>query len=267
MKNKAAKPNIFVMDLILLQITFPIISGITGWPFMSGTTVRTLSNLVALVKMDQSPAPGMPHKIIGTVEQRVSGVFVGLLVALSIFLGSILSFIPLAALYGMFLYMGVMGLRDLQFVLRICSLMKRRKHWKIGNVFEAAVVLILVILNILSDFTSSNYVGIVFPIVILSYGLIREFALPRWKWLALYLHQLDRKYKLNPSNMRKPSSAVRNLSTVRKESVASFASGGLTVTSQLKANNFIEYIHDHEATSYCDFSEHEDGVVRRTWAT
>ncbi|VDQ07160.1 unnamed protein product [Trichobilharzia regenti] len=50
--------------------------------------------------------------------------------------------------------------------------------------------------------------------------------------------------------MRKPSSAVRNLSTVRKESIASFASGGLTVTSQLKANNFIEYINDHETTSY-----------------
>ncbi|VDO73841.1 unnamed protein product [Schistosoma curassoni] len=205
MKNKAVKPNIFVMDLVLLQIIFPIISGITGWPFMSGTTVRTLSNLVALVKMDQSPAPGMPHKIVGTVEQRVSGVFVGILVALSIFLGSILSNIPLAALYGMFLYMGVMGLRDLTFVLRICSLMKRRKHWEdwecvrglpsrhilVFSLIQAAVVLILVSLNIISDFTVANYVGLIFPIIILIYGLIREFALPKWEWLALYLHQLN----------------------------------------------------------------------------
>ncbi|CAH8491336.1 unnamed protein product [Schistosoma haematobium] len=204
MKNKAVKPNIFVMDLVLLQIIFPTISGITGWPFMSGTTVRTLSNLVALVKMDQSPAPGMPHKIVGTVEQRVSGVFVGILVALSIFLGSILSNIPLAALYGMFLYMGVMGLRDLTFVLRICSLMKRRKHWEdwecvrglpsrhilVFSLIQAAVVLILVSLNIISDFTVANYVGLIFPIIILIYGLIREFALPKWEWLALYLHQL-----------------------------------------------------------------------------
>uniref|UniRef100_A0A094ZP24 Band 3 anion transport protein n=1 Tax=Schistosoma haematobium TaxID=6185 RepID=A0A094ZP24_SCHHA len=281
MKNKAVKPNIFVMDLVLLQIIFPTISGITGWPFMSGTTVRTLSNLVALVKMDQSPAPGMPHKIVGTVEQRVSGVFVGILVALSIFLGSILSNIPLAALYGMFLYMGVMGLRDLTFVLRICSLMKRRKHWEdwecvrglpsrhilVFSLIQAAVVLILVSLNIISDFTVANYVGLIFPIIILIYGLIREFALPKWEWLALYLHQLDRKYKLHPSVMRKPPSTVRNLSTIRKESVGSFASGGLTVTSQLKTNNFIEYIHDHETASYSDISEHEDGVVRRTWAT
>ncbi|CAH8432639.1 unnamed protein product [Schistosoma rodhaini] len=281
MKNKAVKPNIFVMDLVLLQIIFPIISGITGWPFMSGTTVRTLSNLVALVKMDQSPAPGMPHKIVGTVEQRVSGVFVGILVALSIFLGSILSNIPLAALYGMFLYMGVMGLRDLTFVLRICSLMKRRKHWEdwecvrglpsrhilVFSLIQAAVVLILVSLNIISDFTVANYVGLIFPIVILIYGLIREFALPKWEWLALYLHQLDRKYKLHPSVMRKPPSTVRNLSTIHKESVGSFASGGLTVTSQLKTNNFIEYIHDQETASYSDISEHEDGVVRRTWAT
>ncbi|CAH8467855.1 unnamed protein product [Schistosoma turkestanicum] len=204
MKNKAVKPNIFVMDLVLLQVIFPIISGITGWPFMSGTTVRTLSNLVALVKMDQSPAPGMPHKIVGTVEQRVSGVFVGILVALSIFLGSILSNIPLAALYGMFLYMGVMGLRDLTFVLRICSLMKRRKHWEdwecvrglpskhilVFSLIQAAVVLILVSLNIISDFTEANYVGLIFPIVILIYSLIREFALPKWEWLALYLHQV-----------------------------------------------------------------------------
>ncbi|OON23908.1 hypothetical protein X801_00171 [Opisthorchis viverrini] len=63
MKNKAVKPNVFVMDLFLLTIIFPVVSGLMGWPFVSGATVRTMSNLVALVKLDHAPAPGMPHSV------------------------------------------------------------------------------------------------------------------------------------------------------------------------------------------------------------
>ncbi|OON23907.1 hypothetical protein X801_00170 [Opisthorchis viverrini] len=75
----------------------------------------------------------------------------------------------------MFLYMGVMGLRDLQFFRRFLALMKRRKHWEdwecvrglpskhilVFAVIQAVVIGILVVLNIISEFTAASYVGIV----------------------------------------------------------------------------------------------------------
>ncbi|VEL32464.1 unnamed protein product [Protopolystoma xenopodis] len=133
LKNKASKPGIFMADYAITMILFPILSGCLGWPFMSGATVRTMSHLSGLVVMDRKPPPGMPQRIIGTIEQRLSTLIVGVLVALSVFIGSALRFIPMAALYGMFLYMGVMGLRDLTFVKRCMILMKRRKHWKVSS--------------------------------------------------------------------------------------------------------------------------------------
>ncbi|KER24175.1 hypothetical protein T265_08111 [Opisthorchis viverrini] len=327
MKNKAVKPNVFVMDLFLLTIIFPVVSGLMGWPFVSGATVRTMSNLVALVKLDHAPAPGMPHRsnaprfgtnlpeqklserefyrsgielqptitspqdagltsqssqfqrVIGTVEQRVSGMLVGLLVFLSVFLGSVLRFIPVAALYGMFLYMGVMGLRDLQFFRRFLALMKRRKHWEdwecvrglpskhilVFAVIQAVVIGILVVLNIISEFTAASYVGIVFPLVVLLYALLRELAFPKWRWLAPYLHQLDRKYKLNPAPVKTSMSVPRCISVLNKDSVTSFGNTHLAMKiDEVSSQRGKEFV---ETDSYQEYSDHEDGVIRRTWAT
>ncbi|KAA3680169.1 uncharacterized protein DEA37_0005873 [Paragonimus westermani] len=280
MKNKAVKANVFVMDLVLMLVIFPVASGLLGWPFVSGAPVRTMSNLVALVQLDPSPAPGMPHRVIGTVEQRMSGMFVGILVALSIFLGSILKFIPLAALYGMFLYMGVMGLRDLQFFQRCLAMMKRRKHWEdwefvrglpsahilVFATIQILVIGILVALNIVSEFTAASYAGIAFPLVVILYAVLRETALPRWRWLAIYLHQLDRKYKLDPQAAKRNMSVPRNLSLSTKDAtvpalvIATHTSVKDVLTEAASAAAF-------ETDSSTEYSDHEDGVIRRTWAT
>ncbi|VDP71443.1 unnamed protein product [Echinostoma caproni] len=274
MKNKAVKSNVFAIDLVIMQICFPLISGFTGWPFVSGATVRTMSNLVALVKMDHEPAPGMPHRVIGTVEQRVSGILVGTLVAASVFLGSILGYIPLAALYGMFLYMGVMGLRDLQFFQRFLALLKRRKHWEdwecvrglpsqhilVFASIQALVIAILVALNVVSEFTTASYAGIIFPLIILIYGILRELALPKWTWLALYLHQLDRKYKLNPPAPKAPGTASRSMSVVKKDSVTSFGSA-------IAGKDDADTDFDGETDSTAEYDLHREGIIRQTWAT
>ncbi|KAL3313096.1 hypothetical protein Ciccas_008304 [Cichlidogyrus casuarinus] len=121
------------------------------------------------------------------------------------------TYIPIASLYGMFLYMGVMGMRDLTITHRILALMKRRKHWDDWEyihgvptpqilVFASIQILfvtILVILNIISEFVSTAAAAsLVFPIVVLIYALIREFVLPRFSWIHSYLHQLDKKHKI-----------------------------------------------------------------------
>ncbi|CAL8108263.1 unnamed protein product [Calicophoron daubneyi] len=281
MKNKAVKPNIFVMDVILMQIIFPIVNAVVGWPFYSGSTVRTVSNLVALVRMDRAPAPGMSHRVIGTIEQRVSGILVGLLVGLSIFLGSILGHIPLAALYGMFLYIGVMGLQGLQFFLRVLALLKRRKHWEDWEcvrglpgyhilVFASIQFLfigILILLNILSEFTPITYAGILFPIVLFLYGIFREIILPKWTWMGIYLHQLDRKHKVNSNFGRSTPATGRKFSTAARKSVAVPLSDPAALPSYLETEKeskdmVIPWDADYSEES----SDDEEGVFRRPWA-
>ncbi|KAF6774304.1 hypothetical protein AHF37_06698 [Paragonimus kellicotti] len=279
-EKQGVKANVFVMDLVLMLVIFPVVSGLLGWPFVSGASVRTMSNLVALVQLDPSPAPGMPHRVIGTVEQRVSGTFVGILVALSIFLGSILKFIPLAALYGMFLYMGMMGLRDLQFFQRCLALMKRRKHWEdwefvrglpsahilVFASIQILVIGILVALNIISEVTVITYAGIAFPLVVIVYAILRETALTRWRWLAIYLHQLDKKYKLDPQAAKRNISVPRSLSLSTKDASA-HAIAIATRTSVKDVLTEIASAAAFEEDSSVEYSDHEDGVIRRTWAT
>lgn len=52
-------------------------------------------------------APGDSPKIADIKEQRLSGFFVSLMIGLSIFAAPLLKQIPMAVLFGVFLYMGV----------------------------------------------------------------------------------------------------------------------------------------------------------------
>lgn len=192
---------------LLRVTTIEVVEQILWCTFILSSSVKSLENdVVTYTALNNFHSFFVVHasRVIGTVEQRISGMLVGTLVALSVFLGSILGFIPLAALYGMFLYMGVMGLRDLQFFQRFLALLKRRKHWEdwecvrglpsqhilVFATIQALVIAILVALNIVSEFTTASYAGIIFPLIILIYGVLREAALPKWTWLALYLHQV-----------------------------------------------------------------------------
>ncbi|CAL8108257.1 unnamed protein product [Calicophoron daubneyi] len=233
MRNKAVKPGFFVIDIIVVQIILPVCYGVLGWPFVSGATVRTLNNVLALTKMEMKRPPGLPPQIIGTVEQRVSNLFAGLLVALSVFLGSVLRFIPLAALYGLFLFLGISGLQQLVYIKRLLAILRRRKHWRdwewvrglphkhilVFALIELIVALILVSLNIVAEFTTATYTGVLFPAVIILYGVIREAAYPKWAWLAPYLHRLDKKQSVQPSGASNPAQTYKALPTTPKKSV------------------------------------------------
>ncbi|VDN13895.1 unnamed protein product [Dibothriocephalus latus] len=60
LKPKAKKPSPVIMDHILTNVVFPLISVFLGWPFMSGVPVRTIANTMALVKLEPHPPPGKP---------------------------------------------------------------------------------------------------------------------------------------------------------------------------------------------------------------
>ncbi|XP_018431105.1 PREDICTED: anion exchange protein 2-like, partial [Nanorana parkeri] len=117
----------FHLDLLLI-VTMGGICALFGLPWMAATTVRSVTHANALTVMSKAVAPGDKPKIQEVKEQRVTGLLVAILVGLSIVIGDVLRQIPLAVLFGIFLYMGVTSLNGIQFYERFKLLLKPPKH-------------------------------------------------------------------------------------------------------------------------------------------
>jgi hypothetical protein len=63
-------------------------------------------------------APGDTPKIVDIKEQRLSGFFVSVMIGLSLFASPLLKEVPMAVLFGVFLYMGVCSMVGVQFFER-----------------------------------------------------------------------------------------------------------------------------------------------------
>ncbi|XP_043531109.1 band 3 anion transport protein-like isoform X2 [Chiloscyllium plagiosum] len=116
--RKLVKGSGFHVDLLLIVVMGGI-SAIFGVPWLSAATVRTVTHANALTVMSKSVAPGDKPQIQEVKEQRITGLMVAILVGLSILIGPVLRMIPLAVLFGIFLYMGVTSLNGIQLFDRI----------------------------------------------------------------------------------------------------------------------------------------------------
>ncbi|CAH2281622.1 anion exchange 2 isoform X1 [Pelobates cultripes] len=117
----------FHLDLLLIVVMGGVCA-LFGLPWMAATTVRSVTHANALTVMSKAVAPGDKPKIQEVKEQRVTGLLVAILVGLSIVIGDVLRQIPLAVLFGIFLYMGITSLNGIQFYERIQLLLKPPKH-------------------------------------------------------------------------------------------------------------------------------------------
>ncbi|XDV44905.1 hypothetical protein PO909_013119 [Leuciscus waleckii] len=122
-ERKMVKGSGFHMDLLIL-VSMGGLGAIFGVPWLSAATVRSVSHANALTVMSKGPKP----EIEKVLEQRVSGVIVALLVGLSILMEPILKMIPIAALFGIFLYMGITSLSGIQLWDRILLLLIPKKY-------------------------------------------------------------------------------------------------------------------------------------------
>uniref|UniRef100_A0A8C3G1Z2 Anion exchange protein n=1 Tax=Cyclopterus lumpus TaxID=8103 RepID=A0A8C3G1Z2_CYCLU len=122
-ERKMIKGSGFHFDLLLL-VGMGGLSAIFGVPWLSAATVRSVTHANALTVMSKGPKPVIEK----VVEQRVSGILVALLVGLSILMEPILKMIPISALFGIFLYMGVTSLNGIQLWDRILLLLIPKKY-------------------------------------------------------------------------------------------------------------------------------------------
>uniref|UniRef100_A0A3Q0T1C7 Anion exchange protein n=1 Tax=Amphilophus citrinellus TaxID=61819 RepID=A0A3Q0T1C7_AMPCI len=117
----------FHLDLLLIVVLGGT-SALFGLPWMAAATVRSVTHVNALTVMSKAVAPGDKPRIQEVKEQRVTGLLVAVLVGLSIVIGDLLRQIPLAVLFGIFLYMGVMSLNGIQLTERMMLLLMPPKY-------------------------------------------------------------------------------------------------------------------------------------------
>jgi len=92
---------------------------IVAWMFSA--TVRSLNHVRSLATMEEviRSDGGKHERILHVRENRLTGLTIHLLVGLSVLLLAYLSFIPMAVLYGLFLFMGIVSLQGNQFFERV----------------------------------------------------------------------------------------------------------------------------------------------------
>ncbi|XP_069011697.1 solute carrier family 4 member 1b (Diego blood group) [Embiotoca jacksoni] len=122
-ERKMVKGSGFHFDLLVL-VGMGGLSAIFGVPWLSAATVRSVTHANALTVMTKGPKPVIEK----VMEQRISGILVALLVGLSILMEPILKMIPMSALFGIFLYMGVTSLNGIQLWDRILLLLIPKKY-------------------------------------------------------------------------------------------------------------------------------------------
>lgn len=95
---------------------------------MCAATVRSIAHVSALTIMSKTHAPGEKPHIIEVKEQRLSALVVATLIGLSVSMSPLLRLVPMAVLFGIFLYMGVASIAGIQFFDRIKLFFMPVKH-------------------------------------------------------------------------------------------------------------------------------------------
>ncbi|XP_035981068.1 anion exchange protein 2b isoform X2 [Fundulus heteroclitus] len=175
----------FHLDLLLIVVLGGC-SALFGLPWMAAATVRSVTHVNALTVMSKAVAPGDKPRIQEVKEQRVTGLLVAIMVGMSIVIGDLLRQIPLAVLFGIFLYMGVMSLNGIQLTERMLLLLMPPKYhpdhtyvrkvrtWRM-HLFTCIQVVCLVVLWLVM----STQASLAFPFVLILTVPVKMFVLRR----------------------------------------------------------------------------------------
>ncbi|XP_053570215.1 sodium bicarbonate cotransporter 3 isoform X2 [Bombina bombina] len=179
-EHKLKKGGGYHLDLFMVSVMLGVCS-IMGLPWFVAATVLSISHVNSLKVESECAAPGEQPKFLGIREQRVTGLLIFVLMGLSVFMTSVLKFIPMPVLYGVFLYMGASSLKGIQFFDRIKLFGMPAKHqpdliylryvplWKV-HVFTVIQLTCLVLLWVIK----ASSAAVVFPMMVLALVFIRK---------------------------------------------------------------------------------------------
>ncbi|XP_059424317.1 sodium bicarbonate cotransporter 3 isoform X3 [Carassius carassius] len=179
-EHKLKKGCGYHLDLLVVALMLGMCS-VMGLPWFVAATVLSISHVNSLKVESECSAPGEQPKFLGIREQRVTGLMIFVLMGLSVFMTSILKFIPMPVLYGVFLYMGVSSLKGIQFFDRIKLFGMPAKHqpdliylryvplWKV-HIFTIVQLTCLVLLWVIK----ASAAAVVFPMMVLALVFVRK---------------------------------------------------------------------------------------------
>ncbi|XP_078421762.1 electrogenic sodium bicarbonate cotransporter 4-like isoform X2 [Cetorhinus maximus] len=203
-EHKLRKGAGYHLDLFWVGLLLAICS-FTGLPWYVAATVISIAHIDGLKMETETSAPGEQPQFLGVREQRLTGIVVFILTGVSVFLAPILKYIPMAVLYGVFLYMGVASLNGIQFWDRCKLFLMPSKHQpdytylrhvplRRVHLFTMVQVICLAVLWVLK----STVAAIIFPVMILALILVRKlldfvFSQHDLAWLDDILPEKDKK--------------------------------------------------------------------------
>uniref|UniRef100_A0A8C5DSN0 Anion exchange protein n=1 Tax=Gouania willdenowi TaxID=441366 RepID=A0A8C5DSN0_GOUWI len=179
-ENKLKKSCGYHLDLLVVALMLAVCS-IMGLPWFVAATVLSISHVNSLKVESGCAAPGEQPKFLGIREQRVTGFLIFVLMGCSVFMTSVLKFIPMPVLYGVFLYMGMSSLKGIQLFDRIKLFGMPSKHqpdliylryvplWKV-HVFTVIQLSCLIVLWVIK----ASQAAVVFPMMVLALVFIRK---------------------------------------------------------------------------------------------
>ncbi|KAK2830539.1 hypothetical protein Q5P01_018470 [Channa striata] len=179
-EHKLKKGCGYHLDFLVVAVMLGVCS-ILGLPWFVAATVLSISHVNSLKVESGCSAPGEQPKFLGIREQRVTGLLIFVLMGCSVLMTSVLKFIPMPVLYGVFLYMGVSSLKGIQFFDRIKLFGMPAKHqpdliylryvplWKV-HVFTLVQLSCLVLLWVIK----ATAAAVVFPMMVLALVFVRK---------------------------------------------------------------------------------------------
>lgn len=118
--HKLQKGEAYHYDLLVVGALIGVCS-LFGLPWLVAATVRSLNHVRSLATLEEVVSKGgdVSERVIHVRETRVTGTAIHLLLGLSVFALPLLAMIPMAVLYGLFFFMGIVSLSGNQFVGRL----------------------------------------------------------------------------------------------------------------------------------------------------
>ncbi|XP_033990349.1 sodium-driven chloride bicarbonate exchanger [Trematomus bernacchii] len=179
-EHKLKKGCGYHLDLFIVGVMLGVCS-LMGLPWFVAATVLSISHVNSLKLESECSAPGEQPKFLGIREQRFTGLMIFTLMGCSVFMTSVLKFIPMPVLYGVFLYMGASSLRGIQFFDRLRLFGMPAKHQpdfiylrhvplRKVHLFTIIQLTCLILLWVIK----TSKAAIVFPMMVLALVFIRK---------------------------------------------------------------------------------------------
>ncbi|CAF4224466.1 unnamed protein product [Rotaria socialis] len=116
--TKSIKGTGYHLDILIAGVLISV-SGLFGLPWICAAPVRSIAHVASLSKYSKTHAPGEKPRLIDIKDQRVTNIGVHILIGCTIFAAPIICKIPVAALFGIFLYFGIVSISGTQLFSRL----------------------------------------------------------------------------------------------------------------------------------------------------